>query len=330
MPKAPKAQAPALSAVDLLLLAILSVLWGGSFIFVKIAIVAITPLTLVFLRVAIAALALGFVLKLTGQNLPRGRSAWSAFAVMGMFNNALPFSLLFWGQTALPHEVAASLASILNATTPIFTVIVAHLVTRDEKLTRAKALGVTLGFAGVIAMVAPRIAAIPGAPIGDHGLLGIAACLGGALSYALSGVFGKRFKSMGLPPLATAFGMLTTSALLMAVVAGFVEKPWRLPLPGAPVIEAVAALALISTALAYIIFFRVLASAGATNIVLVTFLIPISAIAMSITLLGEHPRPEHFIGMALIGLGLVAIDGRVFGLTGPPPRPLRAARPRQR
>jgi len=281
------------------LLVTLSVLWGGSFFFAEVALAELPPLTVVLGRVALAALALLAALRIAGLRLPTDRRSLGRFAVMGGLNNMLPFSLIVWGQT----EIAGGLAAILNATTPLFTVLLAHVLTADERFSGGRLAGVGLGFAGVVAMIGPAALAGLGASV-----LAQLAVLAAALSYACAGIYGRRFR--GEPPLVTAAGQVTASALLLAPVALLAERPWTLPMPGLATIGALAGIALFSTALAYVIYFRVLARAGATNLLLVTFLIPASAILLGVLVLGEALTPAQLAGLALIGLGLAAIDGR--------------------
>ncbi|MBL8571216.1 MAG: DMT family transporter [Phreatobacter sp.] len=287
------------------LLLALSVLWGGSFFFVRVALDGLPPLTLVLARVGIGGIVLLAVLKAMGQAFPRSREVWATLAVMALLNNLIPFSLIFWGQTAIP----AGLAAILNATTPLFTVIVMHLFTADEKATPPKVAGVLTGFAGVVVLVGPAAFGALDTP-----LWALAACLAAAISYAFSGLWGRRFKPLGLTPVFTAWGQLTVTTIAMLPIVAIVDRPWTLAMPGWPVILAVLGLAALSTALAYIIFFRILDSAGPTNLLLVTFLIPVSAILLSSLFLGERLAWTHFAGMGLIGLGLAAIDGRLWKL----------------
>ncbi len=294
---------PALGALEWFLLFALGILWGGSFFFAKVAVAEVPPLTLVFYRVFLAALALLGWLRLRGIPLPAGLAHWRAFLVMGAINNAVPFSLLFWGQARLD----AGLASILNATMPIFTVLVAHRFTRDESITPGKLAGVLLGFAGVAVMLGGGISGdMSGPPFA------MIAVLGAALSYAFASVYGRRFGRMGIRPAQVAFGQLAASSLLMVPLV-----LWLDPLPDlmsltAPALTSVLALALASTALAYILYFRILASGGAVNISLVTLIVPVVAILLGAAFLGERPGWQAWCGMALIGAGLVAIDGRVF------------------
>jgi drug/metabolite transporter (DMT)-like permease len=220
---------------------------------------------------------------------------------MGLLNNAIPFGLIVWGQT----HIASGVAAILNATTPLFTAVVAHLLTADEKLTAGRVLGVVVGFVGVAVMIG-------GAALHalDDGVVAQVAILGAALSYAFAAVFGRRFRVLGIAPLATASGQVTASTIMLAPAALLVDRPWLLPWPSAHALAAVAGLALVSTALAYVLFFRVLATAGALNAALVTFLIPVSAVLLGVLVLGETLQPRHLGGMALIWIGLAALDGR--------------------
>jgi drug/metabolite transporter (DMT)-like permease len=280
----------------------LAVAWGGSFFFNGVAVRELPSLTLVWLRLACAAATLLIVLRLLGQRLPLQPRAWIAFLGTGLLNNVLPFVLIVWGQ----HHIASGLASILNATTPLFTVLVAHVLTPDEKLTPLKGAGVVVGFAGAAVMIGPdALGGLGGSVLAQ--LAGVAA----AHLYAFAGIFGRRFKRMGIAPLATAAGQVSASTILLLPVMLLVERPWTLAMPRAATWSAVAGIGLISTALGYVLYFRILAAAGATNLLLVTFLIPLSAILLGALVLGEMLLPRHFLGMALIGLGLLFIDGRL-------------------
>ena len=288
-----------MSGSDWLLLILLSIVWGGSFFFAKIAVAELPPLTIVLARVTIAAAALHLLVLATGQRMPGDLSLWRDFLLMGLLNNAIPFSLIFWGQ----KEIASGLASILNATTPLFTVLVAHALTADEKATPAKLTGVGLGIIGVALMIGLDL--ISG--FGSH-LMSELAVLAAALSYAFAGVFGRRFR--GRPPLVVAAGQLTGSSILILPLALLIDRPWDLPMPSGGTWAALIGLALLSTALAYVIFFRILARAGATNLLLVTFLIPVSALLLGVAFLAERVTAHQLLGMLLIGLGLAVIDGR--------------------
>jgi drug/metabolite transporter (DMT)-like permease len=221
---------------------------------------------------------------------------------MGLLNNALPFTLIVWGQT----HVASGVASVINAATPLFGVVLAHLVTDDEKMTGNRVTGVVAGFAGVAVMMGGALHA------GGGALWGELACLAAALCYACSGLYGRRFRTMGLAPVVTATGQLAMASLVLLPVALVVDRPWTLPAPSMAVVAAVLGLAAVSTAFAYVLFFRLLATAGATNLMLVTLLVPVSAVLLGVLFLAETLTLRQLAGMGLVGLGLVAIDGRAW------------------
>ena len=284
-----------------LLLIVLSVLWGGSFFFAEVALKELEPLTIVFGRVSLAALALiGFVY-LSGERMPGGLKAWGPFFIMGGLNNLIPFSLIVWGQT----HIDSGLASVLNATTPLFTVALAHLLTADEKLSANKGLGIVCGIVGVAVLIGPD--ALDG--LGGQ-VWGKVAVLAGAVSYAFAGIYGRRLGH--LPTSVAAAGMLSGSSVMMLPLVMMVGTPMAAATAGASTLLSVAGLALLSTALAYMIYFHILARAGATNLLLATFLIPVSALALGILVLGERLSPAAALGMGLIFIGLAAVDGRLL------------------
>ena len=269
----------------------------------KVALTDLPTFTIVFSRVCIAALALFVLMKAMKIDLPRGLKAWRAFFIMGFINNLVPFSLLVWGMT----QIASGLAAILNATTPVFTILVAHFMTSDERISPNKIVGVLLGLIGVAVLIG--IDALGGF---DASILAMLACLGAAFSYALAAIFGRKFRELNLQPVAGAFGQVTASSLLLLPVVLAIDSPWLLSMPGVNTWLSLIALGIGSTALAYVLYFRILATAGATNIALVTLLVPISAIFLGWLILDETLSANHFIGMALIGFGLLAIDGRLW------------------
>jgi len=289
-----------MGSTEWLLLVALSVLWGGTFFFVEVALRELPPLVIVLGRVGMAAIALNILVVASGRRMPVTALAWRQFMTMGLLNNAIPFSLIFWGQT----QITGGLAAILNATTPLFTAVLAHALTRDEKLTPGRLAGVVLGLAGVAVMIG--VDALAG--LGSF-ILAQVAVIGAAVSYSFAGIYGRRFK--GTPPLITAAGQVTCSSALMLPIIIMVEQPWTLAPPSWATWSAVVGLALLSTALAYIIFFRILAVAGATNLLLVTLLIPVSAILLGALFLGEQVELQEIAGMALIAAGLAFIDGRL-------------------
>jgi len=282
------------------MLILLSIFWGGSFFFTEIALRDFQPFTVVFLRVTLAALILTGVVYMSGQRMPASLRVWGAYLVMGVLNNTIPFSLIVWGQTRIDSGVA----SILNATTPIFTVLLAHILTSDERLTLRKFFGVFIGFLGVFIMMKPEL---------NDGFswrgLGQVAVLGAAVSYGLAGIFGKRFKQRS--PVVNSAGMLICSSFVMLPLAIIIDSPWILS-PSLESVAAVFGIAIISTAMAYLLYFRILAAAGATNVLLVTFLIPVSALFLGVGVLGEVIKVLEYIGMGCIFLGLIVIDGRAL------------------
>jgi drug/metabolite transporter (DMT)-like permease len=288
-----------ISGADWLLILTLSLLWGATFPFAKIAVPEIPPLTLTLGRVTFAALALApFAWAMTRTSF--GAREWLSFAVMGLINTSLPGTLVYWGQMHIP----AGLASILNATTPLFSVVVAHFATSDDKLTPSRLAGLAVGFLGVVVMIGPDLLKEIGANVAAQ-----LACLTAALCYALAAVYARsRFR--GRPPLVFAAGQLSASVPMMLPIALLVDRPWTLSLPSVWAVGSMLAIALLSTALAYVIYFRLIARTGATNALLVTFLVPVSAILLATLLLGERLEPRHFMGMAAIMAGLAAIDGR--------------------
>lgn len=289
-----------MGAMEWGLIVVLSIIWGGSFFFVGVAVKELPPLTIVLSRVALASLILLAIIYLRGHKMPSSRSMWGAFLIMGALNNVIPFGLIVWGQT----HIESGMASILNATTPIFSVLLAHFLTRKEKLTANRLAGVLLGWIGVASLIG--FGALEG--IGVE-MIGQIAVLGAALSYAFAAIYGIRFK--GINPLVVATGMLCGSTIMMTPVALIFDQPWTLS-PGSMTLLALFGLSAISTSLAYIIYFKVLASAGPTNLLLVTFLIPISAILLGSFVLGERIGWNAFVGMGLISVGLILIDGRLL------------------
>ncbi len=277
-------------------------IWGSSFFFGKVASEEAHWMTVVMVRVVIAALVLNAILLLTGQRLPREGKLWGWFFVMGLTNNLLPFSLIFWAMSLIP----SGLDAILNATTPLFGVLIGHFITRSERLTPLRIAGVLFGLAGVAVMLGPRLLHGPGGDaIAEIGVLTAAAL------YAASGFYGRRFAS--LPPLIPATGSITASALMMVPVTLVVAQPWRSPPHSLAVLGSLLSLGLISTALAYVLYFQLLRTAGAGNTMLVTFLIPVSATILGCLFLDEQLGVFEFVGMGLVFLGLAAIDGRAFG-----------------
>jgi len=301
-----------IDARDWSLLAVLSVLWGGSFFFNGVVLKELPPLTVVLLRVALAAMILLPVLRAYQIRFPVGLSGWKPFFAIALLNNVLPFSLIVIGQTYIP----SGLASILNATTPLFTVLV-MAAAGDEKLHARRVVGVLTGLIGVIILHGQDVhgQGVHGQDLGFQSGegVGILLCLAAAFSYGLSALYARR-KLSNSPPLATATFQLLASALMMTIVAAVFERPWQLPMPGMTTWLAMIGLAALSTALAYIVFFQVLRRSGSTNVMLVTLLIPVTAILLGYLVLGESISLREIIGALVIGSALLLMDGRVLKL----------------
>lgn len=283
------------------MLLLLGLIWGGSFFFARIAVAEIPPLTLVFLRVGIAAVALHIYLAARGPSFAQAWPHWKLFLALGLTNNVIPFSLIFAGQTVL----GAGLAAVLNATTPFWTIIIANTVTSDEKLSWNKLAGVLLGVAGTAVMIGPGLLAGVGGPVWAKFAL-----VGAALSYAVALMVARRFK--GMPPTIVATGQLTASTIVMIPVALLTVDAAALLSVSGGVWAAVLGIALLSTAYGYLLYFTLIARAGATNASLVTLVVPVSAMLLGATFLGERLEWFEIGGMALIALGLLTIDGRVL------------------
>ncbi|HHF3246968.1 TPA: DMT family transporter [Vibrio alginolyticus] len=284
------------------MLILLSILWGGSFFFVGVVVNDLPPLTIVTLRVGIAAFTLWGIAMMLGLRPPKSLKVWGAFLGMGLLNNVIPFALIVWGQT----QIASGLASILNAATPIFTVIVAGILLPDERPTPLKLFGVALGFVGVVVMI--------GVPAlgGVGSLFAQLAIVAATVSYAFAGVYGRRFKSLGINPVVTAAGQVTASTLILLPITLFVDGAIYTDKTNISTWIAIAGLAVASTAIAYVLYFKILELAGATNVLLVTLLVPVSATLLGSLFLNESLEFIHILGMALIAFGLSAIDGRLW------------------
>ncbi len=288
---------------DWLIVAMLAVIWGGAFFFIGVAVKHVPPLTYVWLRLTIAALAMWTYLKVRGESLGLPRQVWGAILLLSLLNNALPFTLFGWSQT----HIASGLASILNATTPIWGVVVAHFLTHDERMSPRKIAGVLLGFGGVATMIGPSLLS----SLGSNALAQLA-CVAASLSYALAAVWARRFRRIGVSPLSVTTGQLTAGAIMMLPLFMFVDEPWTRALPPLSAWAAITALALFCTAFGYVLYFRLIDRAGATNALLVTLLVPAVAIVLGALFLSETLAPQDFLGLALIALGLAAIDGRLL------------------
>ena len=283
------------------LLGLLSLLWGGSFFFVGVAVHALPPLSIVAVRVGLATALLWATAGLTGLSALKIWRNRAGLARLALISNVLPFVLIVSGQTRLASGVAA----ILNASTPVITVLAAHLLTRDERLTPTRLAGALRGLGGVAAMIGPDFRA-------GGELLAEFAVLGAAVCYAVGSIYGRRFRGLGLQPIDIATGQISAAFLILAPLALVVDAPWTLPAPGLPAIASLIAIGSASTALAYVVYFRILAGAGATNVVLVTLLAPVTSVVLGALVLGETLSLRHIYGFGLIAAGLALIDGRLL------------------
>ncbi len=306
-PRGPQGRAHGgtMSAFEWALLLLLSLIWGGSFFFNKILLGAFEPLTIVLGRTGIAAVALLAVIHLAGGRLPRDLSAWKIFAGMSLLNNLVPFALILWGQ----KHIASGLAAILNATTPLFAAVLASGLA-GERLGAHRFAGVVIGLAGVAVMMGPDVIA---GGLGGN-VLAQLAVLAAAFSYGLSSLYGRRLHALRIAPKTAAAGQLTVTTIVVLPLVLLIDRPWALPMPGWQVWAALAGLSLLSTAFAYVIFFRLLSGAGGVNASLVTLLVPVTALLLGTLVLGEVFTLRQAAGMAVILLGLVVTDGRAVAL----------------
>jgi drug/metabolite transporter (DMT)-like permease len=283
-------------------LVFLSVLWGATFFFTSLALHELPPLTLVFLRLSIATLILLPLLWINKIALPSGIAGWQPYAVMALINNVIPFSLIVMAQTYIP----SGMASVLNATTPVFTVLVAAAF-GDERLIARRVAGVLLGLTGVIVLRGFAF------QIDASQTAGILLCLGATVSFGFSALWATR-KLTGKPPLATATFQLISASVMMSCIAAVVDRPWQLAMPGIVTWSAIVGLAALSTALAFIVFFQIIIRSGASTVMLVTLLVPVSAILLGYFVLGERLGTREIVGALIIGSALLVMDGRVFRL----------------
>ncbi len=292
---------PQIALGDWALLVLLSVIWGGSYLFVGIAVKELSPLTIVMARVMIAALSLLPIHFAFAGRLPQSWPVWRALIGLSVLNNVIPFLLIVSGQTM----IAAGLASVINATTPLFGVgfIAAAGL---EPLVRRKVIGIVTGILGV--------AVLKGGHLFDTGSqsLGILLCLGAAASYGLGSLWAKSMLK-DVAPLSAATGQMLVSSAIMAVLGFSFGHPAELLSASWAAWGALLGLSLLATSVAYIIFFRVVARAGPANVLLTTMMIPLSAILMGYAFLGERLDAQEILGAVIIIAALAVIDGRVFG-----------------
>ena len=280
-------------------LLLLALLWSIAYTFVGFALRELPPLTLVLCRLALAAAMLAVVVHAMALAWPRGPKEWAPFVVMSVFNNVIPFSLIARGQ----QDIASGLASVIIATTPLWTVVLTRVFRPAETIGAMRLAGLALGVAGVAVLFGPEAMA-------GRGTLfqGMVLVLVAAMSYGCAGVWGARFRDV--PPILASCCQLVGSALILLPLSLIVDRPWNLPMPGLLTVSSIVALSVLSTVVAYIVFYRVLAAVGGTNVMLVTLIMPPLSIALGIALLAETFQPRYAAGAAIIALALVVIDGR--------------------
>ncbi len=292
-----------ISRTSWLTMTLLALIWGGSFLSIRMALEEVGVLTTVAFRVGLAAAALWAFVLVRGLPVPRGAAWIGACLFLGFFNNIVPFCLIVWGQTHIP----SGLAGILNASNVIFSVGLAALMFRDERLTARKSLGIMLGLAGVALTIGPGVLSHL-----DLTSLGQLAILGASLSYAISSIFSRHALS-DVRPEVVAAGMLSVSSLAMVPAAIWIEGAPSLAYSG-QTWGALLYISLISSAFAYILYYRVLLTAGAGNVSLVTLMIAPVAVMLGAMTYGETLPPAAYLGLVLLALGMLVIDGRVIAI----------------
>jgi drug/metabolite transporter (DMT)-like permease len=277
----------------------LAALWGPSFLFIKVAVADIPPLTLVVGRVGLASLVLYLILRLGGRNLPKFGFIWKHFAVVGFFSNALPFVLFSWGE----QYIDSALAAILNGTTPLFTIVLAHFFIADDRLTPVKVMGTLLGFAGLVLLIAPSLFGSVQAT--TWGLIAVAIA---AASYGV-GIVYTRKNLRGLPPLVGPTTQLTMATIYLLPLSIFIEQPYRLPFPSWPALGSLLALSILGTALAFVVYYRVIEKTSATYVSMVTYLVPVFGVILGVLVLNERLDWNAYAGCALILMGVMIVNG---------------------
>jgi drug/metabolite transporter (DMT)-like permease len=290
---------------NFVILILLSLIWGASFLFIKVAVATIPPFSVAFGRTALAAMLLYLVLRSRGLRMPGWGPVWGTFLLMGLFNGAVPYTLITWAEI----HIDSGLAAILNALMPLFTVLLAHLFTGDERLNWMKVVGIFLGFLGVVALIGP--AALKG--LGKH-VLAQLAVMAAALCYAVAIIYGRRLRE--ITPLVSATGQLFCAAFLTLPMILIFDAPWALS-PSFISVAALTCLSLLGTALAYLLYYYLLQRIGSTNLSLVTYLLPITGVFWGALLLGERLHWSAFLALGLILAGIAGINNRLpkFSLT---------------
>jgi drug/metabolite transporter (DMT)-like permease len=277
---------------------LLGLVWGSSFLWIKIALREIGPFTLVAFRLLFGLIGLGIVMRVQHQSLPRDRRMLLSYSFMGVFNVALPFTLISWGET----RIDSALASVLNGTVPLFTTVIAHFWLHDEKITLPRITGLTVGFIGVVVLVSRDLS--PGST--HSSLWGQAAVLAAAMSYATAVTFSRKYLRGQPPVVQSTMGLLIAGALQWCV-APIVERP--LHIPTAPITWlALAWLGLLGSCLAYLLYFHLINTWDATRTSMVTYVLPVIGLILGVIFLGEKADWRLVLGSALVVGGIVVVN----------------------
>ncbi|MCL4302982.1 MAG: DMT family transporter [Anaerolineae bacterium] len=288
---------------NFLLLLVLAALWGPSFLFIKVAVAEVPPLTIVLGRVGIGGLLLYGILRLQGRNLPPLGRVWLHFAFAAIVQNAIPFLLFGWGE----QYIDSALAAILNGTTPLFTLLLAHMFTSDDRLTPTKTLGTFIGFSGLALLIGPSL--LGGVKATTWGLIAVAVA---SLCYGIAIVYGRR-NLRGLPPLVAPTAQLLLAALFVLPLSLVLEQPFNLPAPSWPALGSLLALGAFGTGLAFVVYYRIMEQTSATYVSMVTYLVPVFGVILGVMILNEQLGWNAYLGCALILLGVMIVNG-VFRL----------------
>lgn len=282
--------------LDLFLLLVLGAVWGSSYLFIKVGVAEVPPLTFVTARLALGAVIMWVLLRILGYSVPRDRALWAAYAVMGLLSGALPYSLITWGEKYIP----SGLAALLQSTTPVFTVILAHFFIHDERMTPASILGIVIGFVGV------GILMIPDLRRGlQANLLGQLAVVASSICYAAATIFARN-RLRGQPALVSTMGQLTTGAIFMLPFALLVERPFSLS-PSLAAVGSWLGLTLLGTVVAYVIYYTLIERASATFVSTVTYIVPVNGLILGALVLGEALHLTLLLSLGFILAGVLLV-----------------------
>ncbi len=288
-------------SANLFLLFLLATLWGPSFLFIKVAVAEIPPLTMVTIRVGLAALLLYLFLRLRGGRLPDLGRLWLHFAALGLLAHAIPFTLISWGEIYVDSAVAA----ILNGTTPLFTMLIAHHAIADERMSWSKFAGMLLGFQGLLFLVWPAIASGFQASTGGILAVTLASC-----SYGMAMVYARRYLRT-LPSLVAPTAQLLVATIYMIPLALYFERPFSLSWPSLQAVGSLVALAVIGTAMAFVVYYKIIEVAGATYLSMVTYILPVFGVLLGVLILNEQLTWNAYVGCGLILSGVMVVNGRL-------------------